>query len=92
MGIDAFNLLPYLKPTYRQIGPILHGKTGSLYRDPFNRIHRQLAWAEIDNGVARIIGYAPRLNDSLLSPAGARTLEGRAVPYKSRPLYSPANR
>ncbi|MGD8932980.1 MAG: penicillin-binding protein activator [Chromatiales bacterium] len=61
MGMDAFNLLPQLSPMRHRIGPLLHGKTGNLFMDAYHRIHRQLAWIELDNGVARITGYAPRL-------------------------------
>jgi outer membrane PBP1 activator LpoA protein len=64
LGMDAFNLLSQLSPMPRYTGPILNGKTGNLYLDSDNRIHRQLAWIELDNGVARITGYAPRLDRS----------------------------
>jgi len=78
MGIDAYNLLPRLAPGQRQFGTILHGKTGNLYLDSDNRIHRQLAWVELDNGVARITGYAPRLDSPLADrsplPAGPDSL------------------
>lgn len=70
MGIDAFNLLPHLNLMQQQSGPVLHGKTGNLYLDGSNRIHRQLAWAEIDNGRAKITGYAPRLDKPLMGAPG----------------------
>ncbi len=70
MGIDAFNLLSHLNLLHHQIGPILHGKTGNLYLDGNNRIRRQLAWAEIDNGKAKITGYAPRLDQPLTGTPG----------------------
>ena len=70
MGIDAFNLLPQLNLMHQQTGPVLHGKTGNLYLDGNNRIHRQLAWAEIDNGKAKITGYAPRLDKPLPGTSG----------------------
>ncbi|MDJ0805554.1 MAG: penicillin-binding protein activator [Gammaproteobacteria bacterium] len=64
MGIDAFNLLPHLQVMGGQTAHIMQGKTGNLYLDSQNRIHRQLAWAEMEKGRARITGYAPRLERS----------------------------
>ncbi len=64
MGIDAFNLLPHLKLISEQSGQIMHGKTGNLYLDSYNRVHRQLAWAEMNHGQARITGFAPRMDRS----------------------------
>jgi outer membrane PBP1 activator LpoA protein len=63
MGIDAFSLLSHLQLMVRQTGSVLHGKTGNLYLDGFNRLHRQLAWAEMKRGVVSITGYAPRLEN-----------------------------
>ncbi len=62
MGIDAFNLLPHLRQKSQQTGHIIHGKTGNLYLDGYNRVHRQLAWVELDHGQARITGHAPRMD------------------------------
>jgi outer membrane PBP1 activator LpoA protein len=61
MGIDAFNLLPHLPRMRERAGYTVSGKTGNLYLDGYNRLHRQLAWAEMKQGVASITGYAPRL-------------------------------
>jgi hypothetical protein len=95
MGMDAFNLLPRLSPMRHQIGPVLHGKTGNLYLDSNQRIHRQLAWIELDNGMARITGYAPRLErpeaqtpdwqrqpEHLLPPAQESTGSARISPLR----------
>ena len=87
MGIDAFNLLPHLALLHQQVGPILHGKTGNLYLDGDNRIHRQLAWAEIDDGRARITGYAPRLDQPLMGNPN-RPLQGN-LPVKVRAPLAP---
>jgi uncharacterized protein len=61
MGIDSFNLLPQLLTLREQPGRLFNGKSGTLYLDHQNRVHRLLAWAEMDQGVAHISGYAPRL-------------------------------
>ncbi len=61
MGIDSFNLLPQLLTLREQPGRLFNGKSGTLYLDRQNRVHRLLAWAELDKGLAHISGYAPRL-------------------------------
>ena len=86
MGMDAFNLLPQLSLMQRQIGPILHGKTGNLFLDSFNRIHRQLAWIDLDNGVANISGYAPRLERTAPQRTGWQVQPDTLPP----PAQSPA--
>jgi outer membrane PBP1 activator LpoA protein len=88
MGMDAFNLLPRLVPTRRQIGPILHGKTGNLYLDAYQRIHRQLAWIELDDGVARITGYAPRLDRPQPEETGWQRQPVHMQPSSQKPVGS----
>ncbi len=65
LGIDAYNLLPQLPALAANTNRSLDGKTGTLYLDHKNRIHRQLAWAEMRNGRARLTGYAPRIEAPL---------------------------
>ncbi|MBA1332298.1 hypothetical protein QQ73_14700, partial [Candidatus Endoriftia persephone str. Guaymas] len=65
LGIDAYNLLPQLPALAADTNRSLDGKTGTLYLDHKNRIHRQLAWAEMRNGRARLTGYAPRIEAPL---------------------------
>ncbi len=62
MGIDSFSLLPHLARLQTTSRETLDGKTGNLYLDEINQIHRQLVWAEMHKGTPRIIGYAPRLD------------------------------
>lgn len=59
MGMDAFDLLPLLTQMRDQPSRQLNGKSGNLYMDGSNQIHRQLAWAEMKDGLAHLIGYAP---------------------------------
>jgi len=75
LGIDAFNLLPHLQPMRDQPGRSLSGKSGNLYLDSYNRVHRQLAWAEMSHGKARITGYAPRLE----KPETDRSQQGASL-------------
>ncbi|WP_316368253.1 penicillin-binding protein activator [Candidatus Thiodiazotropha sp. CDECU1] len=61
MGIDSYNLLTQLQDLQTQPGRTFSGKSGSLYLDQSNRLHRLLAWADMENGSAKISGYAPRM-------------------------------
>jgi len=63
MGIDAYNLLANLAQLRSQSGRTLSGKSGTLYMDSHNRLHRLLAWADMERGQARISGYAPRMHE-----------------------------
>ncbi|MBU0501112.1 MAG: penicillin-binding protein activator [Gammaproteobacteria bacterium] len=60
MGIDSYNLLFDLE---RLAAGRRHetsqGKTGNLYLDEGNLVHRRLVWAEISNGRPKVIGYTP---------------------------------
>ena len=84
MGIDAFNLLPHLQVIAGQTGHIMQGMTGNLYLDSSNRIHRQLAWIDMQNGQARITGNAPRLEQptnpyQVINSAGTQPHSGTAA-------------
>ena len=61
MGIDSYLLLPQLQRLKRSTAETLNGKTGRLYLEGPNQIHRQLVWAKMRNGKSRIVGYAPRI-------------------------------
>ena len=37
--------------------------TGNLHLDGKNHVRRQLVWAQIEQGLPRVIGYAPRMDD-----------------------------
>ncbi|SIT09344.1 hypothetical protein SAMN05421760_11453 [Neptunomonas antarctica] len=55
LGIDAYNLYPYLQQLSAAQGAILQGETGQLSLTQNNKIHRHLQWAVFDNGTPRII-------------------------------------
>jgi outer membrane PBP1 activator LpoA protein len=69
MGIDSYNLLTNLEPLREQPGRTFSGKSGTLYLDKHNRLHRLLAWANMQQGKASIIGYAPRMQSPVYLPA-----------------------
>ncbi|WP_428604320.1 penicillin-binding protein activator [Sedimenticola sp.] len=61
MGIDSFRLLPHLGRLQSSTRESIDGKTGNLYLDNIRQIHRQLVWAEMNKGIPKAIGYAPRM-------------------------------
>ncbi|MCP3870407.1 MAG: penicillin-binding protein activator [Gammaproteobacteria bacterium] len=69
MGIDSYLLLPHLGRLQSNPGEALEGKTGNLYMDQINQIRRQLVWAQITGGIPDVIGFTPRLDDPLTTPA-----------------------
>lgn len=52
-GMDAYALLPYLGWLLAHPDAYLTGATGDLTADSFGRVHRTIAWARFDAGVAR---------------------------------------
>jgi outer membrane PBP1 activator LpoA protein len=91
MGIDSFNLLAQLQHLQTQPGRTLSGKSGTLYLDRNNRLHRLLAWTDMEKGLAKISGYAPRLNHS--NSSGQSPLDSQpASSYSVSPAaHRPAN-
>ena len=68
MGIDSFNLLPHLERLKISPWETLDGRTGNLYLDEINQIHRRLVWAQMRKGVPDVLGYAPRIESGLTTP------------------------
>lgn len=61
MGIDSYNLLFHLERLASgRSSESNQGKTGNLYLDESNLVHRRLVWAEIGNGRPNVIGFSPR--------------------------------
>jgi outer membrane PBP1 activator LpoA protein len=54
-GIDAFKLSSWLQTAQPQLAAPLQGATGLLAMDQSGRIHRQLDWAQIINGVPQVL-------------------------------------
>jgi outer membrane PBP1 activator LpoA protein len=88
MGIDSYNLLTQLQHLQTQPGRTFSGKSGTLYLDERNRIHRLLAWADMENGLATISGYAPRLDR--FNNRGQTTFEAQPASYSYPPTDSRA--
>ena len=55
LGVDAYNVIPYLKWLKAKPYERYSGQTGRLSVDNANRIHRSLTWAKIIKGKAVII-------------------------------------
>ena len=61
MGMDALSLVPHLGRLQSSRYESLDGRTGNLYMDETNQIHRQLVWVRLD-AEPEILGFAPRLD------------------------------
>lgn len=55
MGVDAYNLIPYLPEMERGTFQWYNGMTGNLRLDEDRNIHRTLIWAQFRNGVPRLV-------------------------------------
>jgi len=62
LGIDSYRLLPHLARLQTSPTEMLAAKTGNLYLDDINHVHRQLVWAQMRGGSPRVLGYAPRMD------------------------------
>ncbi|MEW8044187.1 MAG: penicillin-binding protein activator [Candidatus Sedimenticola endophacoides] len=90
MGIDSYRLLPHLARLQTSPEEMLDAKTGNLYLDEINQLHRQLVWAQMRGGSPRVLGYAPHMITSPGAPApqveqlpSAAEEEGAAQPAGS---------
>ena len=79
MGIDSYRLPAHLARLQDSPREVMEGATGNLYLDPIRQLHRQMAWAQMEQGVPKMIGFSPRLDE-----AGAIEAEPAA-----RPLPAP---
>ena len=55
LGVDAYNLIPFLGRLQGKSYERFSGQTGNLYLDPFNRIHRELLSAQFKRGIPKLI-------------------------------------
>ncbi|HEY9052238.1 MAG TPA: penicillin-binding protein activator [Gammaproteobacteria bacterium] len=55
LGTDAYNILPFIARLKAKSYERFSGQTGNLYLGPFNRLHRELLWAQFDNGRPQLI-------------------------------------
>lgn len=55
LGVDAYNLIPFLGRLQGKSYERFSGQTGNLYLDSDNRIHRELLWAQFNRGVPTLI-------------------------------------
>ncbi|MCW9055236.1 MAG: penicillin-binding protein activator [Gammaproteobacteria bacterium] len=50
LGADAYHLIPYLKRLQAKTYERFSGQTGNIYLDSFNRLRRELLWAQFVRG------------------------------------------
>ena len=55
LGVDAYNMIPFLGRLQAKTYERFSGQTGNIYLDPFNRLHRELLWAQFIRGVPTLI-------------------------------------
>ncbi len=55
MGVDAYNLIPFLGRLKEKSYERFSGQTGNLYLDQYNQIHRELLWARFEKGIPTLI-------------------------------------
>ena len=55
LGIDAFRIVPYLRRLKERDYERYEGLTGNLYIDAQGRMHRELKWAQFENGQPRVL-------------------------------------
>ncbi len=55
LGVDAYNLIPFLGRLQGKTYERFSGQTGNLFLDPFNRIHRELLSAQFKRGIPTLI-------------------------------------
>jgi len=55
LGVDAYNMIPFLGRLQAKSYERFSGQTGNIYLDPFKRLHRELLWAQFIRGVPTLI-------------------------------------
>ncbi|MBT4837446.1 MAG: tetratricopeptide repeat protein [Methylococcales bacterium] len=62
LGIDSYNILSQLNFLQQSPVNMFQGRSGQLYLDTKQRIHRQLVWAKIARGMPSILEPSPRMD------------------------------
>ena len=65
LGIDAYGLIPQLQRLTFLPDEYYAGRTGRLQLDEYGRVHRELPWAEIVEGVPRALDVAAETPDDV---------------------------
>jgi len=87
LGVDAYNLIPFLGRLQGKTYERFSGQTGNLYLDPLNRIHRELLSAQFKRGIPTLIDINTQrinlsLNDNQLN---------KKQPDETQPVQQPSN-
>ena len=90
MGIDSYLLLPHLARLQSSPREIFEGKTGNLFLDQLNQIHRQMVWAEMEGGTPKVTGFAPRLETGY-GAFPESPVERQPLPVPETPSETPDN-
>jgi len=73
LGIDAFNLYPFLSGLGNDPSAYIEGETGTLSLSPQLRVNRQLPWATFNNGIPELLpAPQPPVNTLTNDPSGIR--------------------
>ncbi len=75
MGIDSYGLIAHLPRLISSPEEVMNGRTGILTLDEVNQLRRRLVWAEMHDGLPRVLGYAEPVDDLARPP-----LEDRPAP------------
>lgn len=79
LGIDAFSVLPHLERLARNTSNAMAGRTGLLTLDSRRRVHRQLHWAQMRQGVPVQISR-PGATEALEVEARSGDADGESEP------------
>ena len=55
LGTDAYNIIPFIGRLKEKTYERFSGQTGNIYLDPYNRLHRELLWAQFKYGIPTLI-------------------------------------
>lgn len=82
LGMDAWNLVPYLDWLREHAGSYLPGASGQLTADQFGRVRRVLVWAKFQDGLARPLSGSLELDNV---PSAAPPADDTPAPAGSAP-------
>jgi outer membrane PBP1 activator LpoA protein len=83
LGIDAFSMLPHLERLARNRANAMAGRTGLLTLDERRRVHRQLHWAQMREGVPVQISR-PGATEALETESRTDEVKGEPDPGTSQ--------
>ena len=79
--MDTYNLIPFLGRLQTKSYERFSGQTGNIYLDQYNRLHRELLWAQFIKGIPTLIDISSLPENIALEEDGLseqQTNEGAA--------------